>query len=369
MIKRAIVLSLASALSAGCAMKPGPKKGGIVVEAEGAGATQAKAESAAMRKAVDGLIEFYVAPEARARELAAIEERVLAKAGRFVKRKKIVARGKGAEQVALRLRAFVALPKLAKELDALGAVRPEGVAGSPKIVLSLRERGPGARKELGSASDALRRVLMERGYMAMDLSDPLNKEYLKDGDPNEALAIAKKMRADVLVTGTVSAEPVYDERLSGYRSFVAKAEIEASVVSTLREIGTFTKEANAVDVETGPAAAKALSNVGELLGDPLREALAEVFRARTEIALVVLGIGGPEKARAFLRALRAQPKVVGAALSAFAGGDAKLRVFVEKMAADELTAHLLKLRGYELHVRAVEPDFNYIELQSGNPAF
>ena len=54
------------------------------------------------------------------------------------------------------------------------------------------------------------------------------------------------------------------------------------------------------------------------------------------------------------------------ALDAFAGPDVKVRVFVEKMGADELTAELLKLKQFNLKVRSVEPDINYLEFSSGD---
>jgi hypothetical protein len=97
----------------------------------------------AERRAVESVLDFYVSPENRQRDAGVIEEKILSQAGSCIKRRKIRDKQKEGSTVSVRLRAFVALPKLALELEKAGAVRPEGVAGTPSLSVFIHNGGRG----------------------------------------------------------------------------------------------------------------------------------------------------------------------------------------------------------------------------------
>jgi len=45
--------------------------------------------------------------------------------------------------------------------------------------------------------------------------------------------------------------------------------------------------------------------------------------------------------------------------------EVRLRVFAEKISPDDLAVLLVRLPGYRFVVRAVEPDYNYVEIGTG----
>lgn len=299
-----------------------------------------------------------------------VDRSVLQKAGSYVKKSRAVETldpGSGAG-VVLRLRAELLHEKLGRDLDGLGLVKPSGVEGTPRVLISLREKGPGSGTDVGRASDALRRELSVRGYAGIDLSDPLNaKGRQATGSRQEALAAGLASRAEVVVTGEAAAVPVADEALGAQGYQVYRGRLSGEVLlSSGAPVALFDAEATAADATPAGAAAKALESAAEAAGAKLAGDLAARFRRRVEIMVLVKGLSGVEEVSRLLLAVRQVPGVVGAAAGRLAVGETVLRVFVEQLAADELAARLLQhVRGFSLQVSSIEPELKRIELESG----
>lgn len=361
-------LALACLLAAGCfggGLRPGPRKRTIVVEAAGScpfGRDLRPCKDKARRDAVAGLLGLYVAQEAAASP--EVERGVLQKAGSYVKRGRVIETARKEGDSILRMRIEVFHETLGRDLDALGLVKPSGVEGPPKILVSLREAGSVAG-DVGRASDALRRFLSARGYSAMDLSDPLNARGRQStGSRLEALAAAGDLRADVVVTGKASALAA-EESPQGYYVFRGRLAAEALLAGSGAVLSSLEAEAAAMDAAPGGAAAKALESAAELGGEKLAAELAERFRRRTEISVVVTGLERLEDTMRLISAVRQVPGVAGAAAGKVGAGLTVLRVFVEKIGADELAARLIQdVRGFALQLRGVEPDSRLVELES-----
>lgn len=349
-------------------LQPGVRKHSVVVEVAATcpAGPAALCRGRAERQAVESLLALFVSSAAaRGPE---VDRGVLQQAGGYVKKSQVVdTRGKG-EGAVLRLRAELAHEKLGRDLDALGLVKPQGVEGAPRLLISLREKGLGAGSDVGRASDVLRRSLSARGYAALDLSDRLNpKGRQATGSREEALAAGLASKAEVVVTGEAAAAPVEDEALSaqGYHAYRARLVGEA-LLSSGAPFAVLDSEAAAADATAAGAAAKALENAADLAGGRLAQDLGARFRERVEITVLVLGLRRVEDVSGLVCAVRRVPGVVGAAAGKLKPGETGLRVFVEKMSADELAARLLQhVRGFSLQVRGVEPDLKLIELESG----
>lgn len=320
-------------------LKPGGYKSGLAVVSEGRFPGEGKlARAAALaqaeRRAVEGLLPLY-APSEVLSSSAHLSERILNRASDFVKRRKAVkARSEGGATT-LTARVLVDASRLSKELDALGLIRPDGVAGKPVVSVSLEEPGT-------LVSEALSRVLAARGY-----------------------AIAPRgARAELVLSGRAESAPAADPRLTGLHARRARVFLRVAHASG-EVLGPVEQEATAVDLAAQPAQAKALASAGELAADAAARLLSAQYKERRELLLVVHGFARLERAFSLVSALRALKPVAAAAFDSMYGGQLRLRVWAERLSADELAALLLREKGLGLSVRVVEPDYATVEMDFG----
>jgi hypothetical protein len=351
-LKRALLLAAAGALLSACAhqrLAPGPYKDGYAVE------VSAPTVEEARRAAVGVFFDLYLSSPSASGPL--LEDKILKRARSFIAREKAKP-----ENGRVTLRALVDYQRLGHALDAAGLVRPEGVKGKPKVLVSLREDSKG----VGRASDTLRRRLLQRGYAALDDSDSLNGGLQKTGAREEALAHGARLGAEVVVTGTAAGKAAPDPRLAGYGS--CRAVVDAQAVKLPGEglAAKVAQEAAAVDMSEAAACAKALESAGEIAADKIAAALASVYQERVEFTVTVMNLGNLDRTRQFLQAARALPRVAAAAFDDAGGADVRVKVWADKMGADDMTAELLKLKDFKLEVRDVDPAINYIEFGTGD---
>jgi|GEM_PF-5808570 len=368
---RAGAVAAAALLLCGCAeLKAGLGGRGLVVESQAAVPERDRVlgVAAAERRAVEDALGLFISSATRAASEAALEEKILSSPRAYVRRYQVLpssgpSGGGDAGVARVRLLALVATDKLRKDLDALGLVRPEGVYGAPRLLVSLKEAGPGAGREVGRASDAMRRGLVARGYEVQDLSDHQNARYQKTGAREEVLAAARVAAAQLAVNGTAQAQAVVDERFSGLRPFRARVEASAFWVGTRGLVAHVDVEATAVDLALESAAGKALEDAGQLAADKLAAEFSGRFHERSVLELGAAGFTELGRIRRFMADLRGLPGVAGAAVVALTPELIRLEVFVEKLAPEELAALLMRLPGYSFEVRSVETDYRYVEVE------
>jgi hypothetical protein len=366
-MRAAAAMALGALLLCGCAgLKAGLGDKGPVIEARvtspvHSGEERTAAIIAAQRQVVGEVLELFISSTTRAAAAAVLEEKVLSSPRAYIRRYQVLP-ASGPAQV--RLLALVATDKLRKELDGLGLVRPEGVYGTPRLLVSLKESGPGAGLEVGRASDALRRGLGLRGYDVLDFSDRLDPKSQKTGTPDEARAAAKAASAQVVISGTAQAQALADERLAGLRPFRARVAARASWAGTGAALAEVDVEATAVDLAAQTAAGKALEDAGQLAAEKLAAGFSGRFRERSVIDLAAGGFSELGRVKGFVADLRGLSGVAGAAVTALNTETVLLQVFVEKLAPEELAALLLRLPGYSLEVRAVDTDYRFVEVET-----
>lgn len=352
------LLPLLLLLGACSRLQVGLKKNSVVVEGQAACAASEDCRAAAERAAVARAAALYL-PPAKA-ESPEVDKAVLSRAGDFIKRKRLIEDKEAGGRRSVTIRAEVPAVPLAGAFDALGLLKPEGVVGKPKIFISLKESGPGSGVEVGQASDALRRALSARGYSALDFSDRLGQRVQRKGTPEEAREEGKRQGADAVLHGTARAAPAQEDRLEGFSRWqaVIRATLELGSVDMPVNV-----QADAVDVSPAGAAAKALENAGMLAGEGLGDALAGRFKERVELGLFVAGLDRPDQAGRFLTALRAVPGVVAAAPAKLGPEIVLIRVFAERMGAEDLAALLIQLKGFSLEVRGVDPAARSLDVE------
>lgn len=358
---------LAALLLCACSgLRPGLGEKGPVLEIAlepAAGGKRPAAVAAAGRRAVDETLGLLVSAQTRGASAAVLEEKVLAASRAYVRKSKLLrASGRSPE----RLLALVAWDKLRRDVDALGLVRPDGVYGIPRLLVSIKEAGPGAGREVGRASDALRRGLGLRGYDVLDLSDRLGADRQKTGSLAEASAAAKAAGAQIVVWGEASA------RFSagggaGLSAMSARLKARASWTASGRTFAEADVEAGAADLSGAGAAGQALENAGLSAADRLAEAFTGQIRERSVIGLSAAGLGGLARVQVFLDAVRALPKVAAAAAASFKPEGVLFQVFVEGLSPEDLAVALMRLPGHPLEVRAVEAENRFVEVEVLGP--
>lgn len=349
-------LLLAVLAFCGCAaLKVGLDERGVVVESEAA--TPREAE----RQSVAGLLDLFVSSSTRATSSRLMDEKILSHAQAYVGRRKVLP--SVAEKT--KLRVLILAGKLLKDLNDLALIKPGGIFGSPKILVSFKETGPGAGKDVGRASDVLRRQLTARGYEVQDLSDHLNERRQKTGSEEEALAAARVTGADVMVFGVVSATAAPNDSSASYRISHARLSAGVHAVATGGSIASLEEEADAEDLSSQEAASKALEDVGQQAAEKLADALAKSFPRSSEMSLEVLGLENLAVVRRFIFAVRQLPRVTGAAVLELSPGLTRLQVFTDGLTVEDMGALLLRLPDHILEVHAVDTDARVIEVACG----
>jgi hypothetical protein len=360
---------LIASLFSDCAgLQAGPQKKGVALDAEGQGASTPEAVAQAEGRAVSELIDLFVSSTTRAAKADLLEKDFLSSPRAYVRSFKILSKTAGSGGAKVVVRSLVSVDKLAKGLEDAGLVRPSGLFGRPKILISLKEAGPGAGRDVGMASDMLRRQLAARGFLAQDYSDRLNPKHQSTGSRAEAVAAAKAAGAGVLLTGTAFAEPAPDDRPTGYQSYRGRVSARALEVFSGAALGDIAAEATAVDLSAVAAAVKALENAGDSAADKLAGLLEKQVGRRSEMSVAVYGLGGVPGALGFVRQVRALPGVEAAAVSGLAAKDMRLRIFALNLSTDDLASLFLRMPGRSMDVRSVDTDYNLIELENAPQA-
>lgn len=270
------------------------------------------------REAVEALLELYAAPETLAAR-ASDRDRLLGRAPEFASSKR-----KGEYDVDVAL--------LGRAVEAEGLMLPDGVKGRPAVSVSFNQ----AVVQRAAAAD-----LAKRGY------------DVQGGGAQGSVA------------GAVSVFALDDRRLAGL--FGARARIDGKVTGAGEPL-PLEVEAEAFDVTPEGAAERALENAGMIAAETARRKLSEKHLERVELSIIVENLHGRGQLLRFMRALRAEPGLAAASLGAVLDKDAKVRVWAERMSADELAARLLRLKDYGLLVRAVDGDLGQVEVVEAGTA-
>lgn len=355
-----VVLAFSSAACSASRLKPSLRKTFVVVESRAECRASVDCAMEGRRQAVADVLPLYVSTAAAASP--AVREKILDRAQEFVGRWRLVGQEDAGVFRRAVVRAEVAGDKLVSALDALGLVKPEGVLGRPRILVSLKETGLGAGKDVGRASDSLRRAMSARGYSVFDHSDRLNRDYQKKGSAQEAREAGRKLGAEAVLHGEVRAEPVSDERLSGFSK--AEGVIGGTLFIGAEEVPV-TARAPAVDLSPEAAAAKSLEDAGTLAGEALADHLSVRYRERVELGLMIYGIERPAGAARFIEAVRGLPGVVAVVYAGRWSDELRLRVFAERLGAEELAALLIeRLRSFGVSVRFVDQPGRVVEAEA-----
>lgn len=339
---RVILAAALAFVLAGCShqrLRLGATNDGEVVEAEGWSpmdaadllGTKQRSLAEAQKKAVERVVGVFISAKTRVAQAVTLNQNILANVGGYVKRYDVVSERTEGGFYKTIIRAHVLYKKVGEDLKGLGLVRPEPPPGNPRVQVSVS----GESGEEPSASGAVRRAMLERGFQVLD---------------------SKAAGSDLAVTGSATAHELSDVRLGGFRSWRARVELSAKRAGTGEILARKTQEASGLDLVPDIARAKAFENAGGLAAEALAAELSQVLTNRVVVTLRLAGMrGGLAAVQNLAEDLRLQPDIAQVVLVEFNAAGAELKVTTEGFAGDELGAMLNLMKKYRFTMRSLTP--------------
>jgi Flp pilus assembly protein TadD len=168
----------------------------------------------------------------------------------------------------------------------------------PRVMVILEEKIDTVDAASHKASAKIESALKAHGYRVIEAKQfeiiRQRDSTMRDMNPKKAAALARRLGAEILVTGGVTAMQGGGRETYGFKSFVyaADASMKAMATETGEVLGFFTASAEKASQSKPTAAFKTLDAVGDSLGEMLCMSLRQAFEASQEksLELIVQGV-------------------------------------------------------------------------------
>ena len=199
------------------------------VTVTGAGMDKKEALRDAQRKAVEQGAGTYIYSESKTRDFALVKDTVLARAAGFVQSYEILSEKRMEDGTwEVRIRAVVSVKGV---VDAWGAVKTLlQQMGRPRIVVFLKERIGTQVVDDSTVQARIENLLLKSGFILVDkkqIEALAKKDKLLatlEDKPDQFLALLKKTRAQIVITGTANCETQGRKVVSGVTLWNYEAE-------------------------------------------------------------------------------------------------------------------------------------------------
>lgn len=231
---------LASAVPA-FAQKAVPKgKEVVTVTVTGAGESKSEAIRDALRKAVEKGAGTHIYSESKTSDFVLVKDTILARAAGFVQSYKEVTKAREMEDGTWEVK-ISAVVSVKGVVDAWGTTKALlKQVGRPRIVVFVREKIGGRVQEDSTVQARIENLLLKSGFILVDKTriEALAKKDKAlaniEDKPEKLIALLKKSRAQIVITGLANCAPGAAKVLGGVRlfSFEAEANIRTFRVDT-----------------------------------------------------------------------------------------------------------------------------------------
>jgi len=168
----------------------------------------------------------------------------------------------------------------------------------PRVMVILDERIDNLDATSHKTSSRIETALKANGYRVIDAKQfdlvRQRDSAMRDLNPKKAIALARRLGAEILVTGGATALAGGERETYGFKSYVyvADASVKALSTETGEVLGLFTAAAEKASQAKPTAAFKTLEAVGDSLGAMICASLAKSFEASQErtIEIIVQGV-------------------------------------------------------------------------------
>ncbi len=180
----------------------------------------------------------------------------------------------------------------------LHAETPGDKPDLPRVMVILDEKIDNTDATSHKASLKIEGALKAHGYRVIDARQfeavRQRDSAMRELNPKKAIALARRLGAEILVTGGATALPGGERETYGFKSYlyVADASVKALSTETGEVLGLFTAAAEKASQAKPTAAFKTLEAVGDSLGAMICASLHEAFDAAQEksLELIVQGV-------------------------------------------------------------------------------
>jgi hypothetical protein len=309
-----------------------------------------KAIDDASREAVATAVRTHLTPAVASASSTLITANLLSDTTRYIQGERVLAKVKDGDFIKVRLEAAVLFDRVGEDLKKLGILkRPSEEAA--KTVLALY--GP------PTAFHVVSQTLEAHGFKLVRTS---TDNFVNGNEPDgpRAAVLAKGARVKIVVVGKATASAS-----GSMGAWDANVRLWFIDPDSAEMVDHFEAQGSANGPSEELAAAKALSEAGEIAAE---RAAAELARRlpKTEATIVKLfGVGPPEDLRSVMEKLRAEPGVQAVLLEAYSENNAALSVYVEHRTAEDLAADMLRDASFAFDIRSVLP--NELELERRPP--
>jgi tetratricopeptide (TPR) repeat protein len=168
----------------------------------------------------------------------------------------------------------------------------------PRVMVILDEKIDNADAASHKASLKIETALKAHGYRVVDAKqfDLMRQRdtTMREMNPKKAMALARRLGAEILITGDAVSLPGGERETFGFKSYVyvADARVKAQATETGEVLGLFNTTAEKASQTKPTAAIKTLETVGDSLGVMICASLHQAFDVSQErtIELVVQGV-------------------------------------------------------------------------------
>ena len=268
------------------------------VTVTGTGLTAAEAENDALRAAVEDAMGILVDAQTIVENYTLISDQIYTQSRGFVNEYSVISR----EQIAGGWRVTINATvddqpdsKLMSELTRLGIINVQ--LRNPKIAVYVPEQHLNYSVGGAGGETAIVKTLLNAGFSnVVEVGTGLNYQSPMAMNVAQMKAAAEKFGADIMIVGESFSEGVGDmgnylpgNQRTNMEACRARVEAKMFIVKTGQVIAADGKYGSAYDNSQAIAAKKALTSVGEQMGNYFVEQITGMYTSRQGVEVIVYG--------------------------------------------------------------------------------
>ncbi len=330
-----VILASSGFVGPGTAMAQGVVKTVVVTGAgpmykNNVAAARERAISMGLLAAVDRVVADHMSMEERVRHFDVLSMSVYSDIRAYIKGYKVLTEARANKKYHVLMEAAVSDAKVARQLTSAGLLQSRKPLPNVLLLMAERNLGEGPPSfwwnedpTLASsiAAAAAARKMAENGFTIIDTSEPAAKaaaavfRYKPVLADTEAVAIGKRLRAQVVVIGEAGVEMAPNEMSDGSRAFKGTMKARAVRLDLEKEIAVADQEFSAIHIDPDSGSKEALSGVGALSGETLSTLITDQWRKESDkpagVEVIVEGVSNLKNFVVFRRTLKELPDVQG----------------------------------------------------------
>jgi len=250
------------------------------------GGDKAKDEALAraMRDAVEKAVGVYVEAETMVKNYQLLEDKIYSKVKGYVKSYEIISDNNGQGGVyEIKIKAVVATEILHSDLSALNIIK--SAKGNPRIAILINEYIDGNDSTVRNVRSMLEKEFLSKDFKLVDkeqLTAIKNRDIsISYDDPQKAAALGSRIGAEVVITGSASADFMEKSKPYGVSVFAYSAKANAKAIKTDTAEVIAIASADSIKRAGGRniTANEALSDCGQKLAKQLIHDIVEKWRS------------------------------------------------------------------------------------------